>query len=293
MESILIHCYDKNVLSGILEHPETARKNVWHLFTTFFWHRLKEEVYQMVNEDEDPELTIGYEEFKIDGFKIDAAIHKTILECSAEDFIEAMNGGMTVRIKDKPIRIPKNENVTKEILATKIFQFQPDNNPNSTEEMLVIDRNQIYEVEDNPINGNQSTEIGEEVKKSREFFKKLVYLVEKTDDGWDKLTDIEAACYVWGLQMAKYDGKYVKEVPDKVLAAVERINRDVGDFTLEELTSCWVREYDSASVGVDTQFSVTKMEHWAEGEGQKSIVNRVNQKIADDYWYLQGVKSFF
>ena len=79
--------FDKETLSSILKHPETARKNAWWLFTSFFWHKLKEELFQMFYEDEDPELIPDYEEFDIENQTIPNEILETMLQSAAEDFV--------------------------------------------------------------------------------------------------------------------------------------------------------------------------------------------------------------
>ena len=284
--------FDKETLSSILKHPETARKNAWWLFTSFFWHKLKEELFQMFYEDEDPELIPDYEEFDIENQTIPNEILETMLQSAAEDFVSAMNNGLAIKINDKPYRVPKSENVSVEVLTKEIFKF-PDIEAPGDPNVAKIVKACIYEVQDNHFQEGQLSEIGEENKLSRVFFKKLVWLTEKTDDGWERLTDIEAACYVWALQMAKYEGKYVKDVAEAAAKALERINKDVGNFTLEEITDCWIRSYDSAMVSIDTQFSATKMLQWAKDNNQESVVSRISEKSADDYWYIQGLKSFF
>lgn len=282
--SVSFRPYDQDLLETILTHPEMARKNVWWLFTTYFWNRLKDEMYDIETDGQDIEDMVEYDDYELDGQLIAKDDLRMLLEGSVDDFMAAAESGLTIRICDKPYRIPKNENLSADILKNKIFRFGSHGDL-----MAVITKQYIQE----PYDKNEMNTVGKERKDSRMFFKKLVWLVDNTDEGWDNLTDIEAAAYTWGIKMAKYEGKYVREVSDIALKTFDYIDRKVAEFTPDELTDCWIDDYTCAMVSIDTQFSARKMLEWAEANGQKSIVSRIPDNKADDYWYIKGLKTFF
>ena len=189
MGQILISKFDRNVLDTITRHPDMARKNAWWLFTVFTFECLKEEYYQMLCEDDEPDTVPGYKEFSIDGMEVDDGILETLINGCADDFANAMDSGLAIRIGGKPYRVPKNENVNRDTLARSVFQFRPCKDKPGTS---VISMDDIYEVRDLNVD---EPDRASEMKRSRKFFHKLVYMAESPGDGWYDLTDMEAAAY--------------------------------------------------------------------------------------------------
>jgi len=284
MERTSISKFDRSVLDSIIKHPAMASKNAWWLFTVFFWNNLREECYHVLYEDEDPDLIPDYKEFSIDNMKIEKDVLDIMLKCSAEDFINAMENNLTIRIGGKPYRIPRNENVTKEKLVNSIFKFPEIYEGNKCH----IHRNFVFEVRDIDPEGYDRTT---DIRESRKFFHKLVYMAESSDDGWYDLTDMEAAAYTWALFMRRYEEEYVKSVIEPVRKALNKIYKECGIETLAELSSCWVDEIESAKVSVDTQFSASKIRRWNEQNAQESFVDKVDLEAAEDYWY-KDCKTF-
>ncbi len=272
MGRICFRPYERETLRMIIDHPDTARKNAFWLFTAYFWHRLKDELYRNeYDELEDDDDVPSYGEYDIEGVWIDPGLLSVMLRCSASDFMSAMMGGLTIRILNKPYRVPMNRGVTEDMLATRIFDF-PDS---------VIMRDLINE------GVEEQAKADDEQKSSRAYFRKIAYLTEVTDDGWTRLTDMEAAAYEWALEMCMYDGDEVRSRPAETLRALELICRDVRDFTIEELSECWTRPFGAAAVSVDSQFSASKIRKWNADNGQESCIDGVSQEDADDYWYSE------
>lgn len=275
--------YDKGVLDMILRHPETARKDAYRLFTAFFWHRMKGEMYMSEYEEADPEEedVPKYDEYDMNGSAIPERLFRSMLEESADDFIAAAENGFTVRVADKPYRIPKCSKLSRDVLTGGIFRFST-----GSDGMAEIDESRIYE----PV-----ADIGsapDEMRAGRRMFRNIVWLVDNVDDGWERLTDIEAAAYTWGLRMARYEGQRVKSVIIHALQTVTEICNTVAPFSIEELSDCWNGEYDSATVSVETQFSAEKVRRWNEMNGQKSEVQSVDAALADDWWFERGHLNF-
>lgn len=270
---------DRDRLETILKHPDTVAKNAWMLFVAYFWDGFKSECYHMQYEDEDPELVPDYSEYDINGMSIEKETFDIMLNSAADDYLEAMHNRMTVRIADKPFRVPSNENVTKEILVHDIFQFKV-RNPDSHRPYLSIQKSDIYEIDD-----TEQKDPAEEKRDSRLFFHKIVLLVETTDDGWDILTDMEAAAYEWAFVMYKYEDELVKDMANEVNKAFQKIEEEIGFDNAYCITDCWISDFKSAVVSIDTQFSAEKIRSWNAANKQKSLVDDIDAKKANDYWY--------
>lgn len=275
---ILRHLIDRDRLDTILKHPDVCARNTWELFIVFFWERLKSECYQMMYEDEDPELVPDYKEFTIEGVTIEKDILDTMLESSAEDFMEAMKGRMTISIEDRPYRVPSNDDVTLKRLTKDMFMF-PYVEAQGDPDAVKILKECVYVFEHKEERSTQ-----EDKQEARKMFHRIVWLVE-VDDGWDRLTDMEAAAFEWSYRMYKYEGRFVKDIPIEVNKAFVKIEKSVGFDNAYCITDCWISDFRSAQVQIDTQFSARKIRDWNERNRQKSIVDTVDQDTADAYWY--------
>lgn len=269
---------DRARLDTILKHPDVSARNAWELFITYFWDKLRSECYQMRYDDEDPDLVPDYSEFSIDGMKIDRSTFMIMLKSSAEDYLEAMHGRMTVRIDDRPFRVPSDDSVTYELLVTQVFMFKGMTDDDL--ETVTISKDRVYTFEKCELADPNASK-----RENRKFFHKLTWLIECTDDGWDTVTDMEAAAYMWGYNMYRHEGMPVKNLPVEVNNALAKIEKVVGMDNSFAITDCWETEFRSAVVSVDTQFSAEKVRDWNARNRQKSIVDGTDEDKAEDYWY--------
>lgn len=270
---------DRGRLDTILKHPDVCARNAWELFISFFWERLRSECYQMLYEDEDPDRVPDYREFTIEGEELDKETFTIMLETSADDYLEAMHRRMTVMIGERPFRVPSDDDVTKDRLTKDLFSF-PTIEIRGYEDCVKIIKDCVY-----TFDKGQDTDPSEERREARKMFHRITWLVECTDDGWDRLTDMEAAAFEWAFKMYKKEGMFVKDVPIEVNKAFVRIEKFIGLENAYCITDCWISDFKSAKVQIDTQFSAAKVREWNERNHQKSIVDTVDQETADAYWY--------
>ena len=66
--------FEKPLLREMLRDPRGVRNNPYLIFIAYFWGQLKDDLYQFFYDDEDPEMVPEYDEFTIDGKKIDKSI---------------------------------------------------------------------------------------------------------------------------------------------------------------------------------------------------------------------------
>ena len=66
--------FDKPLLREMLRDPRGVRNNPYLIFIAYFWDQLKDDRYQFLYDDEDPEMIPEYDEFTIDGKKIEKSI---------------------------------------------------------------------------------------------------------------------------------------------------------------------------------------------------------------------------
>ena len=97
--------FDKPILREMLRDPRGVRNNPYLIFISYFWDKLKDDRYQFLYDDEEPEMVHEYDEFTIDGKEIEKNIFETILGACMEDIISAQQNRLTVRINDKPYRV--------------------------------------------------------------------------------------------------------------------------------------------------------------------------------------------
>lgn len=275
--------YDPGVLDMVIRHPETARKDAYRLFTSFLWHRMKEEVYLSEYEESDPETedVPGYGEYVIDGARIPHQLFRSMLQESIEDFVSASENGLTVRVDGKPYRIPRCEGLDRDVLKG-MFRFRVDGDG-----MAVVDCGMVFE----PVSESHGDDASE-TRRSRQMFRDIVWLVDNTEDGWERLTDMEAAAYTWGVRMCAYEGEPVKSVIGKAMETVDEICNTVAPLDIGCISGCWNERLESARVSTETQFSASMVEEWNADNGQESALQSVDHAAANDYWYDKGHKLF-
>ena len=115
--------FDKPLLREMLRDPRGVRNNPYLIFISYFLDKLKDDRYQFLYDDEEPEMVPEYDEFTIDGKEIEKNIFENILGACIEDIISAQQNRLTVRINDKPYRVNKFPEIDPAALP-KFFNFE-------------------------------------------------------------------------------------------------------------------------------------------------------------------------
>lgn len=276
--------FDKPILMGMLRDPRGVRNNPYLIFIAYFWDQLKDDLYQFLYDDEDPEMVTEYDEFTIDGKKIEKSIFETILGACMEDIVSAQQNRLTVRINDKPYRVNKFPEIDPAALP-KFFNFEVH------DDLVTISLDKVNTYI--PTGDDYEMGIDQQTKNSRSYLHKIVYLVENDDDGWDKLTDIEAVAYTWAVKMAKCEGKEAVACMPEILKFVKYVDKELCDMDIENLQDCWIHDFNLAKVTIDAQFSSTLMEKWNKKHKQKSYIDEIDDEKAKEFWYDNCTRLFY
>lgn len=196
----------------------------------------------------------------------------------AEDFDSAAKNRLPVVIFGKSFSIRRpNTFCAKNLL--KIFSFPLENG------YYTIVKDGIMNLGSSEL--PKTKEAKAELRESRDYFRKIVKVAEDDEnDGWDKLTDMEAGYYCWGLF-------FCKTLRDSFTEFYQQYKDYIG---LSE-TELKKGLNEKAKIMGTTQglysFSAKAIRNWNEANGQVSIVDEVSSEEASDYWYNNAKAKFF
>lgn len=277
---------EQHQLTEILRDPNSAKKDPYLLYISYTWNKLKEFKYDEFLDVDDLDDYIMYEELDISMMGINAETLYEIMRSCAEDIVAAQDNGLVIKIEGKPYRLSRTVKADPDVMM-RLFQFKPAPYDSS---ILIMNPGLVM----TPYDPNAKIkDEASELKESRTYFHKIVWLVENDEDGWDKLTDIEAAAYIWGMKMARYEGRMTKGLMKETIKVINRIKRDIGRFTLDDIFDYWNADFTDSEVAVESQFSVSKMREWNNENNQKSVVDKVDKDLADDFWYITGRETIY
>lgn len=276
--------YDKPLLKEMLRDPRGVRNDPYLIFVAYFWDKLKDYLYQYEFAEEEPEDALEYDDYTINGKDIGINVFGTILDACMEDIISAQQNRLTVRINDKPYRVNKFPEIDQAALP-RFFDFDVH------DDLVTISLDKVNTYI--PTDGDYEMSIDQQTRSSRSYFHKIVYLVENDDEGWDKLTDIEAVAYTWAVKMAKYEGKEAVACMPEILKFVKYVNKELCDMDIENLPDCWVHDFNMAKLTIDAQFSATLMKKWNKKHKQKSYIDEIDDEKAKEFWYDNCTRLFY
>lgn len=209
------------------------------------------------------------------GTTIPSDIAKTIVDGCVEDFIDCMDNRNMIDIGENSYSIRNKRFIKKELLRT-IFNFD------FSGKETVIDSNCISNVSEDKSISKESND------KNMVYFQKIVMLADSTDDGYDKLTDMEAAVYCWGLFHSK---NIISETGPCMYDKFMKKYKDYFGLGMFEVLGCVV---DGQRFPYQYwSFSVDKIKAWNARNKQKSVVDEVNADEAADYWYDVALRGRF
>lgn len=201
-------------------------------------------------------------------------IFHVIQDC-LDDFNAAMENGCMIDIFGKLYSIRNKSRVDTSLLArsfslpiTSLVKFSPK---------YIIKQGQ-YAIGFGP----------EKPSDNMLYFQKIVMLADSTDDGYDMLTDIEAAVYCWGLFHSRHSSEQTGACMYHNFYEKYKGNFDVDFYELMKCVKDGQRfPFDYWS------FSVAKIKEWNKTHGQKSVVDEVNDDEAVNFWYDVAIKKRF
>jgi len=133
-----------------------------------------------------------------------------------------------------------------------------------------------------------------ELKDDLAYIRKIIYLAnDDCNDGWDKLTDIELAAYLWVYYTARAVAKQ-RRINDKYMVEwYQKRLLKYANLPMATIRAMWssrvkiVEQADSI-----TTFSAEKMRKWNEENRQSSEIDNISNEEADNYWYKSASKTF-
>lgn len=202
-------------------------------------------------------------------------IAKEIIDDCISDYTNAIETGLMIEIWNKPYSIRNKRIINTELLG-KIFKLTIEN------ETAKLEIGNIFDVSPS---GHSAKEANDE---NMRYFQKIVMVADSTENGYDNLTDIEAAVYCWGLFHSKNIG--LETGPYQYHRFYEKYN-DCFGLDMLEVIDClcdglrFPYHYWS--------FSAEKIRRWNTKNKQKSVVDYISTEDANDFWYTKALTGNF
>ena len=268
--------YSETDIYLFTERTREISRNPYQLFAAYIISALTELIHSDPEDDQNPFIW---------GKEVPVDVFDRFYASAVKDFVEAKENGLPIDINGKPYTIRKANNLDEQKLLDA-FKFPIYDGTYS------ICRAGVKNVEDDPTN---FTDQRTALKNDSIYLKKIVYLAyDDENDGWDKLTDIEVLAYVWAFHMAKAL-RNNENINDRYIANwYLEAKKYVGDIPLKEIRSTWNDRVKMAEIADSIcVFSADKIREWNKSNGQKSVVDEIDDETADNYWYEQAIKKDF
>ena len=219
------------------------------------------------------------------GRTIPVDIFDRMFNSCLDDFVEAIQNHITIEVFGKPYSIRNAKSVSIEKLAESV-QFPVYNNEYS------ICKMGFRNVESEQLSDFASQR--RELKDDLAYIRKIIYLAnDDCNDGWDTLTDIELAAYLWVYYTARAVAKQ-RRINDKYMVEwYQKRLLKYANLPMATIRAMWssrvkiVEQADSI-----TTFSAEKMRKWNEENRQSSEIDNISNEEADNYWYKSASKTF-
>lgn len=210
------------------------------------------------------------------GSKFPEEVANEIIKDCIEDFINAADNGLTLEIWCKPYSI-RNKRVLKKDLLPTIFKLKTENG------ISQLEIGNIFDV--SIASNNTGKEANDE---NMSYFQKIVMLSDSTDDGYDKLTDMEAAVYCWGLFHSK---NFIFETGPCMYSKFYEKYKDFFGLDMHEVMGCVC---DGQRFPYNYwSFSAEKIRAWNKANNQRSYVDEIDGEEAKNYWYDKALPGRF
>ncbi len=267
--------YSETDLYLFTERTRDISRNPYQLFAAYIISALTDLIHDDPDDDQNPFIW---------GKTVPVDVFDRFYQSAVNDFIEAKENGLTVDVKGKPYTIRNSTKIDNGKLF-EAFQFP------AYEGEYSICKMGVKNVEENPTTFDEQRKA---LKDDNIYLKKIIFLAYDDDnDGWDKLTDMEVAAYVWAFHMAKAL-RNNQPINDKYIANWYLECKKYVDMPLKEIRSTWNDRVKVAEIADSIcVFSADKIREWNKANNQSSIVDDVGDEDAENYWYEQAIKKDF
>lgn len=245
----------KGELEEAIARPRDFANDPNMLFVSYVLDTLKGMLidYDKFYDDED-------EQQEIWGAEFDKKTFDRMLGEMADEFCTCAETRQQLRIGGSGFTLRNASGVSRRGLKT-LFDFR------------VNDKNYIIEPEGVLVDDgiDDFAQRKAELASDKLMMKKIVFLAEH-EDGWDRLTDIEAAAYCWYINQKKKNPKPVNEWADAYIS--------YHGLGLDEIRKAWRNGEPKGMF----PFSQRLVEDFNKSHRQKSSLHNVPDENAEDYW---------
>lgn len=257
------------------ERTREISRSPYQLFSAFVISALRDLIHGDPEDDQNPFIW---------GKTVPKEVFDRFYDSAVRDYMEAIANNLTVEVCGKPYSI-RNGRTVEESRLREAFQFPVYDG------LYSVCLSGVKNVEENPVTYEDQRRM---LKEDNLYLRKIIYLAyDDEHDGWDRLTDIEVAAYVWAFHMAKAV-REGRNINDRYIADWYRECSKYVDIPLREIRSTWNDRVKVAEIADSIcVFSAEKMKKWNEDNGQESAVDGIDDETADNYWYDQATKKDF
>lgn len=210
-------------------------------------------------------------------WKIPKTVLGSIIKNANEQFLYASDHGTQIDVWGKSFSIRK-VNAYDKTRLDKIFSFPTEGDD------YIVTKSGIMNLAGN-FKTEAHAEFRNEYQENKSYLRKVIMTAEDDKhDGWDKLTDMEVTMYLWALYYRKYER-------DNDIEFRKLFKKDLYTSAMDD-KQCWnaVAVLSSKPHGLYT-FSACKVRDWNKQHNQTSIIDNVDDKEAEDYWYDVATKT--
>lgn len=254
--------YTESELFMITDKTREISSDPYKLFVALVLSALKDFITpDDIDEDETiPELW---------GAKIAEHDFNGILNDCTDDFMEAVNGGFRIDIGANSYTIRNSRSITRGNLL-HVFCF-----PRSSEGNLIVSKHGVLNINET----QQTSSFAEQKSQTRENrdMAKRIYFLGKTDEGWDKLTDMERAVYTWILFCIKNK----KAIMEDDLQTWFNKYKEYFCLPLTDIRTCVNLSCSVAPLS----FMASKVKEYNLQQGATSYLEEVDPDAATELWY--------
>lgn len=248
-------------LQDIIDNPQDYSKDNYMLYVSYVIDNLQS---LLLSDDEEEQIW---------GMKIPVKTIRKFLNHCLEDFIECGNSDEPIIIKGHSYSLRKFQSVNLRKLQDT-FDFPTEDN------MAVISKTGVFNTR---YSASSSMEERKESYDGNRFLFWKVVLAAQTDEGWDSLSDMEIAVFMWGEMIRKLPFKTI--VNSKMIRQWWEENYEYLAIPLKDIEECLDAEMcETHKLNTFFAFSADKVREWNETHGHSSVADKIGNMEAYDKW---------
>lgn len=255
--------YTEEELKIILYEPREIAKEPYKLLTSFIFNSVIEAFFgEHVDEE-------GFTPW---GLQLPSkTLFRFINDCIV-DFKSAAENDDTIKINGQGFTIRKHSEIDYNKVLD-IFSWNKDG-------LTTITKEGIKNIE---CSSPQTYEEKKVMYADNRLYYWKVMVQGFTDEGYDKLTDMEVAMYCWAM--------WIRDIPmsatvnDDMVKEWWKQEYSYFELPLKEVISCFCDETIKNNMNTPCIFSAEKIRKWNQSHKVKSVIDNINKEEAEYKWY--------